>query len=200
MRRSYSTLLLCLGCLTPIAYVSAQAPRVDSLDAFVKAQMAQRHVRGLSLAIIKDGKIAVARGYGVTDDVSKAPVSTSTLFQAGSISKPVAALGALHLVEAGTLSLDADVNTKLTSWKVPDNRFTSTEKVTLRRLLSHSAGMTVHGFPGYDVSERVPTRGAGTRRHAARQHRSRSESIRPLARSGATLAAASPSCSKWWST
>ena len=158
MRRSRSAFLLCLSCgLTPLATGTAQTARVDSLDAFVKAQMAQRHIRGLSLAIIKDGKVAVARAYGVVDDSSKAPVTTSTLFQAGSISKPVSALGALHLVEAGTLSLDADVNTKLTSWKVPDNQFTSTEKVTLRRLLSHNAGLTVHGFPGYDVSARMPT-------------------------------------------
>ena len=157
MRRSSTTLLLCLVCLTPAERGRAQAARVDSLDAFVKAQMAQRHIRGLSLAIIKDGRIVVARGYGVVDEGSKAPVTTATLFQAGSISKPVSALGALHLVEAGKLSLDDDVNTKLTSWKVPENRFTTSEKVTLRRLLSHSAGLTVHGFPGYDVSDRMPT-------------------------------------------
>jgi CubicO group peptidase (beta-lactamase class C family) len=158
MGRSYSAFLLCLSCsLTPLATGTAQTARLDSLDAFVKAQMAQRHIRGLSLAIITDGKISVARAYGVVDDSSKAPATTSTLFQAGSISKPVSALGALHLVEAGTLSLDADVNTKLTSWKVPDNQFTATEKVTLRRLLSHNAGLTVHGFPGYDISTRVPT-------------------------------------------
>ena len=157
MRRVHSTILLCLACLTPSVRAHGQPARLDSLDAFIKAQIAQRHIRGLSLAIIKDGKISVARGYGVTDDSSKAPVTTSTLFQAGSISKPVSALGALHLVEAGTLSLDGDVNAKLKSWKVPENRFTTTEKVTLRRLLSHSAGLTVHGFPGYDVSDRVPT-------------------------------------------
>ncbi|HEX5073412.1 MAG TPA: serine hydrolase domain-containing protein [Gemmatimonadaceae bacterium] len=158
MNRPCSNLLFALACLTVVAPAAgAQAARLDSLDAFVKSQMAQRHIRGLSLAIIKDGKIAIARAYGVVDDSSKAPVTTSTLFQAGSISKPVSALGALHLVETGTLSLDADVNTKLTSWKVPDNQFTSTEKVTLRRLLSHNAGLTVHGFPGYDVSARVPT-------------------------------------------
>jgi CubicO group peptidase (beta-lactamase class C family) len=157
MRRSSTTSLLCLACLTPVQRGDAQAARVDSLDAFVKAQMAQRHIRGLSLAIIKDGRIVVARGYGVVDEGSRAPVPTSTLFQAGSISKPVSALGALHLVEAGKLSLDDDVNTKLTSWKVPENRFTISEKVTLRRLLSHSAGLTVHGFPGYDVSDRLPT-------------------------------------------
>lgn len=69
----------------------------------------------------------------------------------------MSALGALHLVEAGTLSLDGNVNDKLQSWKVPDNRFTATEHVTLRRLLSHSAGLTVHGFPGYDVADRMPT-------------------------------------------
>ena len=157
MRRTSLALLLGLSCLTPLVAAGAQATRLDSLDAFIKAQMAQRHIRGLSLAIIKDGKIAVARGYGVTDDSSKTPVTTATLFQAGSISKPVSALGALHLVEAGTLSLDDNVNDKLRSWKVPDNRFTATEKVTLRRLLSHNAGLTVHGFPGYDVADRVPT-------------------------------------------
>ena len=158
MRRSLPTLLLLgLACFAPLARSSAQSARLDSLDAFVKALMAQRNVRGLSLAIMKDGKVAVARAYGVVDDVSKAPVTTSTLFQAGSISKPVSALGALHLVDAGTLSLDEPVNAKLKSWKVPENPFTSTEKVTLRRLLSHTGGLTVHGFPGYDVSAPMPT-------------------------------------------
>jgi CubicO group peptidase (beta-lactamase class C family) len=149
--------LLGLGILTPTAQGSAQATRLDSLDVFIKAQMAQRQIRGLSLAVIQDGKIAVARGYGVADETSGAPVTTATLFQAGSISKPVAALGALHLVEAGKLSLDGDVNAKLTTWKVPENRFTAAETVTLRRLLSHNAGVTVHGFPGYDVSAPMPS-------------------------------------------
>jgi len=84
-------------------------------------------------------------------------VTTSTLFQAGSVSKSVAALGALRLVEHNRLSLDADVNTKLQTWKVPENEFTKEKKVTLRGILSHSAGLTVHGFPGYAVGKPVPT-------------------------------------------
>jgi CubicO group peptidase (beta-lactamase class C family) len=135
----------------------AQAPSTDSLDAYVRALMARRHISGVSLAIIQDGRIVYARGYGVVDESTRAPVTPATLFQAGSISKPVSALGALHLVEAGRLSLDGNVNDKLTSWKVPDNAFTTTEKVTLRRILSHSAGLTVHGFPGYDVADSMPT-------------------------------------------
>jgi CubicO group peptidase (beta-lactamase class C family) len=127
----------------------------DDLDTFIQAQMTQRQINGLSLAIIQDGKID-ARAYGVISR-GGAPVTTATLFQAGSISKPVAAMGALKLVEQGALSLSEDVNLKLKSWKVPENEFTRTEKVTLRGLLSHTAGLTVHGFPGYDVTERMPS-------------------------------------------
>src|SRR6201987_4852087 len=63
----------------------------------------------------------------------------------------------LALVQEGKLSLDEDVNQKLKSWKVPENEFTREQKVTLRRLMSHSAGLTVHGFPGYAVDEPIPT-------------------------------------------
>lgn len=149
--------LFALACAAPMDAAHAQTVTPDSLDAYVRAQMARRHIPGLSLAIIQDGRIAVQRAYGVTDEATGTPVTTGTLFQAGSISKPVSALAALHLVEAGRLSLDGDVNARLTSWKVPENRFTATEKVTLRRLLSHNAGVTVHGFPGYDIDDPVPS-------------------------------------------
>jgi CubicO group peptidase (beta-lactamase class C family) len=114
-------------------------------------------VPGFSVAVIEDYKIAWAKSYGVTEPGGKNPVTPTTLFQAGSISKPVAAAGMLALVQQGKLALDEDVNVKLKSWKVPENEFTKEQKVTLRRLASHSAGLTVHGFPGYDVDEKVPT-------------------------------------------
>ena len=113
-------------------------------------------VPALSIAVIEDFKIAWAKGYGTIGTGSSAPVTTKTLFQAGSISKPVAATGALFLVERGKLSLDEDVNVKLKTWKVPENEFTKDQKVTLRRLMSHTGGLTVHGFPGYDVDEKIP--------------------------------------------
>jgi CubicO group peptidase (beta-lactamase class C family) len=105
-------------------------------------------VPALSVAVVDDFKIVEVKAYGA---------SPTMLFQAGSISKPVAAAGALYLVEHRKLSLDEDVNKKLKTWKVPENEFTKTEKVTLRRLMSHTAGLTVHGFPGYDIDEPVPT-------------------------------------------
>jgi CubicO group peptidase (beta-lactamase class C family)/predicted transcriptional regulator YdeE len=115
------------------------------------------NVPGLSLAVIENYKIVDVKAYGVIEPGSSTPVTTKTLFQAGSISKPVAATGAMYLVQQGKLALDEDVNQKLKTWRVPENEFTKTEKVTLRRIMSHTAGLTVHGFPGYDVDEPRPT-------------------------------------------
>jgi CubicO group peptidase (beta-lactamase class C family) len=129
----------------------------DQIDDFVLQQMAKRGILGVSLAVIDGGKIVKAKGYGVTDAKSGAPVTAETLFQAGSISKTVAAVGALRLVEQGKLKLDEDVNAGLKTWRIPENEFTKDQKVTLRRILSHSAGLTVHGFPGYEVGAPRPT-------------------------------------------
>ena len=133
--------------------VPGKAPIRLSLAELMKIY----NVPGLTLAVIENYKIVDTKAYGVIAPGSTTPVTTRTLFQAGSISKPVAATGALSLVEQGKLSLDENVNDKLKSWKVPDNEFTATQKVTLRRLMSHTAGLTVHGFPGYDVDAPVPT-------------------------------------------
>ena len=86
-----------------------------------------------------------------------APVTADTLFQAASISKPVSAMAALRLVDQGALDLDRDVNQLLTSWKVPENEFTRQHDVDLRGILSHTAGLTVHGFDGYSVGTTLPT-------------------------------------------
>jgi len=172
-------LVFCLACLVPAA---AQTKAVASPETKVHMEriesdivelpgapgeapsalslaelMKTLNVPGLSVAVIEHYKIAWAKGYGVIEPGSSTPVTPRTLFLAGSISKPVAATGAMALVQQRKLSLDEDVNQKLTSWKVPENEFTKSEKVTLRRLMSHTAGLTVHGFPGYDVDAPMPT-------------------------------------------
>jgi CubicO group peptidase (beta-lactamase class C family) len=139
--------------IPPISLGPNEAPVRLSLPELMKIYK----VPGLSVAVIDDFKIAWAKAYGVTEAGSDTPVTVHTLFQAGSISKPVAATGALYLVEHGKLSLDENVNDKLKTWQVPENEFTKDQKVTLRRLLSHSAGLTVHGFPGYEVGAPIPT-------------------------------------------
>ena len=101
-------------------------------------------------------QIEWAQGFGVAS-VGGAAVAAETVFQAGSISKPVAAMAALKLVQDGKLKLDADVNTELTSWKLPDAPVAAGKPVTLRMLLTHTGGTTVHGFPGYAAGEAVPT-------------------------------------------
>jgi CubicO group peptidase (beta-lactamase class C family) len=140
------------GLLPPVS-VRGQPVQTMSMTEGLKLF----HVPGVSMAVINKGKIEWARGYGVVEAGGDKPVNTETLFQAASISKPVTAMAALALVERGKLALDEDVNSKLVSWKVPENDFTKEEKVTLRRLLSHSAGLTVHGFPGYPTGEPIPT-------------------------------------------
>ena len=119
-------------------------------------RMKTLHVPGVSIAVIHEGKIEWARGFGVRE-LGGAPVDAETMFQAGSISKPVAALAALKLVQDGKLSLETDINASLTSWKVPSVPAAEGKPVTLRELLTHTAGMTVHGFPGYASTDPVPS-------------------------------------------
>jgi len=113
-------------------------------------------VPGVSVAVIRDFEVAYVEVHGVKSLTTQEPVTDRTLFQGASISKSVSAMGVMSLVQDGVVALDRDVNDYLTSWQVPDNAFQATEKVTLRRLLSHTAGTTVHGFRGYRYTEPLP--------------------------------------------
>lgn len=130
-------------------------------DSIVKFNILQRmehyKVPGVSIAIVENGEIRGAKGYGISNTECGSRVDTSTLFQAASISKPLAALMALKLVEQGKLDLDQDVNLYLQDWKIPENQFCRQEKVTLRRLLTHTSGLNVHGFPGYKQTDSFPS-------------------------------------------
>ena len=115
----------CLICASLIA------ARADELDDFIAAKMAGRRIVGLSLAIIHERKIVEEKAYGFADLGGQGRAMPATLFQAGSVSKSLAAFAALQLVEKGRLKLDPDVNTQLRSWKVPENEYTKEEKKSL---------------------------------------------------------------------
>jgi CubicO group peptidase (beta-lactamase class C family) len=114
-------------------------------------------VHGASIAVISDFAIDYVEVHGVKSESTGEPVTESTLFQAASMSKTVSAVAVMSLVQDGVVSLDAEINGYLTSWTLPDNSLQDTEKVTLKRLLSHTAGTTVSGFRGYRYTEPLPT-------------------------------------------
>src|SRR5687768_14289331 len=120
--------------------------------------MARFNVPGVSIAVIRDQQIHWAKGYGIADVVTGAPVDTGTVFQAASMSKPVAAMGVLRAVQDGLFTLDDDVNKILKSWKLVGGEFTKQRPVTPRMLTSHTSGLgDGFGFPGYDPSGAIPT-------------------------------------------
>jgi CubicO group peptidase (beta-lactamase class C family) len=120
-------------------------------------RMKYYNVSGASIAVIKDFKIDWAKGYGIADKAKNMPVTTETMFSAGSISKFVAAVAAFDLVQNGKMDLDAPINNYLTSWKIAENDFTRKTPITLRMLLSHTAGTSQASYFGFTPDKKLPT-------------------------------------------
>lgn len=129
----------------------------DARPNTILERMAKYKVKGLSIAVIQDHKIAWAKGYGWADEAEQRPVTPETLFEPGSISKTLNALGILKLVQEQKLDLYADINTYLKSWKFPYDSLSKGKKITLANLLSHTGGLSTHGFPGHNINGDVPT-------------------------------------------
>lgn len=130
----------------------------DLVGLTLEDAMKKTGVPGASIAVIKDFEIQWSRGYGVADVVTGAKATPDTLYQAASISKPVAAMAVLKVVQDGRFTLDQNVNELLTSWQVPASEHTARQPVTLRGLLSHTSGTDDgFGFPGYNPNAPVPT-------------------------------------------
>lgn len=123
----------------------------------LQERMAHYGVPGVSIAVVKDRNVLWHEVFGLADRQTGERVTRNTLFQAGSISKPVAAYGALKMVQQAQLTLDKPVNEKLTTWQIPQSPFTAKVPVTLTHLTTHTGGLTVHGFPGYAPGAPVPT-------------------------------------------
>ncbi len=129
----------------------------DTRPSTLSERMRAFGVPGVSVAVVHKGRIAWARGWGVRDVDTCRPVNAATAFQAASISKAVTAMVALRMVEAGRIGLDDDINRSLSSWHLPADRTLAPNGVTLRQLLSHTAGLGVHGFSGYLPGAEIPT-------------------------------------------
>ena len=132
-------------------FASARPPFADSVECLVPPLMEKADVPGVAIALVQDGALAWTRGFGFADREARAPVTDHTVFQVASISKSVAAWGVMILVEKGKLELDEPVEHYLTRWHMPttDSGIYRNE-VTTRRLLSHTAGLSLHGYPGFD--------------------------------------------------
>lgn len=122
----------------------------------LKERMSYYKTPGISLAVINNGKLEWARGFGYKNIEKKETVTQNTLFQAASISKPVAALAFMKLMENNEIDIDTNISNYLKSWQVPSNNGWI-PNISLRQILSHTAGFTVHGFPGYSRTEEIPT-------------------------------------------
>jgi CubicO group peptidase (beta-lactamase class C family) len=167
-----------LGCAEPETLPASPSPAEESKEAnLLKTGLAERiriegqevdfqslaqrqalyNVPGVSVAYMKNGQLAWTTQSGVKDLTTELVVDENTVFQAGSISKPAFAAVLMKYRQDNPIDLDNDVNNLLTSWQLPEHEWTGQEVVSLRRLLSHTAGTTVHGFPGYAAGEPVPT-------------------------------------------
>lgn len=153
----FVTLFLFCAALVQISPLAVAQGAQDKVDEFILREIERQQIKGISVAVIDGGKVVKAQGYGFTDATRETRVTPATLFQAASSSKCLTAYAALRLAEQKHLSLDEDLNRHLTSWKIPENDFTKTEKVTLRRIIPHMAGFNIGGFYGYPRGEALPT-------------------------------------------
>ena len=129
---------------------------VRELDQKISQLLNDFIVPGTAIAIIENGEIILQKGYGYSNIDKGIEVTNTTGFNIGSISKTVAAWGVMKLVQEGKIELDAPAEKYLTRWHLPESEFES-DKVTIRRLLSHTAGLSLHGYPGWSPKDDLPT-------------------------------------------
>lgn len=137
--------------LVPVHYLK------DNIDKKSISQMMEdENIPGVSIALFDNGKITW-QTYGYANLIDSIKVTQNTVFNGASLSKPVTAMAALNLVEQGVLTLNEDINKYLEGWKVPENKFTEHEKVTLKRLISHTAGFERYVQSSFFPDEELPT-------------------------------------------
>ena len=154
-------LMLLFAFLVPFVLNGQEKPKnieqfVNEIDEKIPQLLNDFLVPGAAIAIIDNGEVILQKGYGFSDIEKETKVDLKTGFNIGSISKTVAAWGVMKLVEEGKIELDAPAEKHLTRWHLPESEFDSKE-VTIRRLLSHTAGLSLHGYPGWSPNDKLPT-------------------------------------------
>ena len=138
------------------AQSQTQEEFISSINKEIPIALEKNNVPGLALAIIENGKVILKNGYGFANVALQKKVTTKDGFNIGSISKMFTAWGIMKLVEQRKVDLDAPVSNYLKSWSIPNSEYNDS-KVTVRRVLNHSAGLTVHGYNGYKTKNEVPS-------------------------------------------
>ena len=127
--------------------------RIDSLINYVKKDF---FIPGIAVAVIHDFSVIIKKTYGFANLEEKIPVTGKTLFNVGSISKLITAWGIIKLVEEAKLNLDEPAEKYLHRWQFPPSEY-DTRKVTIRRLLSNTAGLSLSSYPGFEMLDSLPT-------------------------------------------
>ena len=130
----------------------------EALTLFsISERMEYYKVPAVSVAVMKQGKVEWSKAYGVKSFTSQESVDCNTLFQAGSLSKPVTMLAAMRMHEAGEIDLDKDINQYLKVYELPEGKQTVDNPVTFRNILKHTSGITSGGYRGYANDEGFPS-------------------------------------------
>ncbi|MGE8536193.1 MAG: serine hydrolase domain-containing protein [Chryseobacterium sp.] len=154
----FSFTLFLLSCSGTKHAVGVEKMKKDSLYTEIQKigleAARNNNVPGVAIAVIQNGKIVWTQCIGFADKENQKPVTTETIFNVGSVSKMVSAWGFMQLTEKGLVNLDDPVNDYLTRWKLPASQY-DISKVTLRRILSHTAGLSVHGYGGSEQGTKL---------------------------------------------
>lgn len=154
-------LISCLLVLTGSNVCLAQTNQrhqefIEGLEKQLPGRMAAKNVPGMAIAIFDKGKLIYKKGVGLADVKENDAVTTKTGFNIGSISKLFTAWGVMKLVETGKIDLDTPVEQYITRWRIPESDYDAS-KVTIRSLLSHTGGISVHGYPGFRPEQQLPS-------------------------------------------
>jgi len=155
LMRKFTLALTALLCLVGTARTQPLQALVASVDESVPGALHNYNVPGLAVAVIRNGALVWMKGYGFADVAAAAPITPDTAFNVGSLSKIATAWGVMRLVERGKVDLDQPVDTYLKGWHLPPSRFDA-KQITVRRVLSHTAGISNHDYYGSDPSSPLP--------------------------------------------